>query len=512
MNAKHSLCINRGAALALLSFLTVFPAAAQTTTYERVFRRNPWNDSHNVAGLRADSTSISFAELYGGASGGDFRLSSEAPSSWNIGARAATIKHLEKFSMSGSFSFGQREGRDMCGSMFITPGIYPVDILEFTPGRKTLQSYAFDGGVSVDVSEDWMIGARMDYRSSNLAKRKDLRHTNYRLDMSIAPGVRYIYDGGKSSIGLSYIFSKDSESVVAEQVGTGESSYYAFLDKGLMYGRYEVWSGSGVHLDETGVNGFPCKRIAHGVSLQMGDEENFVQYSYLHRFTSIGEKQYIWYRSPANVLDIIASGRSQTGRGISYARAGLNFEWAKNYETVLDKVSENGVSTVVEYGQNRILTRKTFTLFDEYEYLSDRFDLRVRWDRSREKSKASQMYPFIVSRKLVEWSLMAEPILRCGAWQWKALLRWSDGRVKESSSTVSGTSGVQTSLYRPEDYYARDIEYRSTSRMDGGLTVRYTFLKGIYMEMSALGRKAFAVSTVPGTTWGEVRLCTGMTF
>lgn len=87
MSAKHSLCINRGVVLALLSILTVFPAAAQTT-YERVFRRNLWNDSRNVAGLRGDSTSISFAELYGGAEGGDFRLSSEAPSFWNIGTRA----------------------------------------------------------------------------------------------------------------------------------------------------------------------------------------------------------------------------------------------------------------------------------------------------------------------------------------------------------------------------------------------------------------------------------------
>lgn len=511
MNAKHSLCINRGALLALLSILTVFPSAAQTT-YERVFRRNLWNDSRNVAGLRGDSTSISFAELYGGAEGGDFRLSSEAPSSWNIGARAASIKHLEKFSMTGGFSFEQREGRDMCGSMFITPGVYPVDVLEFTPGRKTLQSYAFDGGVSVDLGGEWRIGARMDYRSSNLAKRKDLRHTNYRLDMTVAPGFQYIYDGGKSSIGLNYIFSKDSESIVAEQVGTGESSYYAFLDKGLMYGRYEVWSGSGVHLDETGVNGFPCRRTAHGVSLQMGDEDNFVQYSYLHRSTSIGEKQYIWYRSPANVLDIIASGRAQTGRGVSFTRAGVNFEWAKNYETVLDKVTESGVSTVVEYGQNRILTRKTFTLFDECEYLSDHFDLRLRWDRSRVKSRASQMYPYIVNQKMVEWSIMAEPVLRCGQWQWKTLLRFSDGRVKESSSSVSGSSGVQTSLYRLEDYYARDTEYRTSSRLDGGLTLRYTFRRGIYAEVSALGRKAFGISTLPGSTRGEIRVCTGMTF
>ena len=511
MNAKLKVCINRVFTLMALFFVTALSAAAQTT-YERVFRHNLWNDGYNVAGLREDAASISFAELFGGAEGGDFRRSNEASSSWNAGARAFTIKHLEKFSMIGSFSFEQKEGRGMCGSMFITPVLYPVDILEFTPGRKTLQSYAFDGGLSIDLSDSWRIGAKMDYRSSNLSKRKDLRHTNYRLDMTVAPGIQYRFAGIPSSVGLNYIFSKDSETISAEQVGTGESSYYAFLDKGLYYGRNEVWSGSGVHLDEAGINGFPVKCSAHGVALQLADEDSFVQYSYLHSFTTIGEKQSIWYRSPSNIFEVLASSRSEAPGGWVYSRAGVDFEWLKNYETVLDKVTENGVSTVVEYGQNRILTQKKLTLFDEYEYLSDRFDLTLRWDRTRTKSKASQMYPFIVTQKLVEWSLTAEPVLRTGCWQWSALLKWSDGNVREDSSSVSESSGVQTSLYRLEDYYAWDMEYRTCGRADVGLNIRYTFAEGIYVEASGLGRKAFGLETIPGSSRWEARLGIGITF
>ena len=511
MNAKLRVCTNRVFTLVMLSLATALSAAAQTD-YGRVRRHNFWNDGYNVTGLREDAVSISYAELFGGAEGGDFRRSNEAATSWNAGARAATIKHLEKFSMIGGFSFEQKEGQDMCGSMFITPGIYPVDVLEFTPGRKTLQSYAFDGGISVDLSDSWRIGAKMDYRSSNLSKRKDLRHTNYRLDMTVAPGIQYRFAGGATSVGLNYIFRKDSETVSAEQVGTGESSYYAFLDKGLYYGRNEVWTGSGVHLAEAGINGFPVKRSAHGIAMQLADETSFVQYSFLHSFTTIGEKQSIWYRSPSNIMEILASSRSEVAGGLAYSRAGVNFEWLKNYETVLDKVTGNGVSTVVEYGQNRILTQKKFTLFDEYEYLSDRFDLRLRWDRTRTKSRASQMYPFIVDQKLVEWSLTAEPVLRSGAWQWSALLKWSDGNVKESSSSVSEASGVQTSLYRLEDYYAWDTEYRTCGRVDGGLTARYTFPKVIYIEASGLGRKAFGLETIAGSLRWEVRFSLGITF
>ena len=43
-----------------------------------------------------------------------------------------------------------------------------------------------------------------------------------------------------------------------------------FLDKGLMYGAYEAWDGSGIHLSESGVNGFPIKRIvSNGVAVQL---------------------------------------------------------------------------------------------------------------------------------------------------------------------------------------------------------------------------------------------------
>ncbi len=130
----------------------------------------------------------------------------------------------------------------MSGSIFIHPGFYPVDLLEFTPGRKDLQTYAFMGGIAADA------GTQLAHRrkdrlctSANYSKRKDLRHTNYRLDLKVAPGIMYHSD--HYAIGFSYIFSKNSESVSAEEIGTTATPYYAFLDKGLMYGAYEAWSG-----------------------------------------------------------------------------------------------------------------------------------------------------------------------------------------------------------------------------------------------------------------------------
>ena len=236
-------------------------------TYDIIERRNSWNAGANVTGIMTDSISASYAELYGKNNHGDFRNYYEAKEAWSTGAVAKSITHLKGYSLTGSFSFDHTSGKDMSGSMFIHPGFYPVDLLEFTPGRKDLQTYAFMGGIATDIAPNWRLGGKIDFAASNYSKRKDLRHTNYRLDLKIAPSI--MYHSGDMAIGFSYILGKNSESVKAEVIGTAENSYNAFLDKGLMYGAYEAWDGSGIHLSESGVNGFPIKELSNGGALQL---------------------------------------------------------------------------------------------------------------------------------------------------------------------------------------------------------------------------------------------------
>ena len=107
-------------------------------TYERVRRSSFWNDGSNAAGIRQDTASVACAAIYGGYEAGGLHDYGAAPRSWNAGARTMAFKHLERLSLAGSFAFGQKQGYEMFGSMFIEPGFYPVDVLEFTPGRKTL--------------------------------------------------------------------------------------------------------------------------------------------------------------------------------------------------------------------------------------------------------------------------------------------------------------------------------------------------------------------------------------
>ena len=126
--------MNRLRYILLLSLL-LCSATVGAQTYEQVVRRNFWNASQNITGVRQDSLSRSYAEAIGEYEGGEFRDSWHPEQCWSVGAATASIRHMDKMSLKGSFSFTQTDGYDMCGSMFINPGYYPVDILEFTPGR-----------------------------------------------------------------------------------------------------------------------------------------------------------------------------------------------------------------------------------------------------------------------------------------------------------------------------------------------------------------------------------------
>ena len=464
--------------LALCFLLCGLTVSAQR--YERVLKSNFWNDSKNVTGVRQDTVSRSYAEAYGKYEGGDFRDTWQASEGWSAGAVTASIRHMEKVSLAGSFSFEQTEGYGMCGSMFIKPGFYPVDVLEFTPGRKTLQTYAFDGGISYDLTKSWRIGAKMDFESANMAKRKDLRHSNWRLDMTVAPG--FMYHAGDLALGANYLFRKTSETVEAEQVGTAASSYYAFLDKGMMYGVYSVWSGSGLHLHEAGVMALPVKDFSNGAALQMQYKGLFAEIEYLRTSGVIGEKEYIWFRFPGNEVGARLGYKHIGAKSEHYARLGLGWKGLGLDESILEKVSENGVTTVYYHGSNRILARESWRLAPEYEYITSALELHAEASLDWTGSLSSQMYPYAYYQSLMTWKAGADMILHLGRFDLGAAASLAGGSVNEEDMMVSGTSGVQTSPFRLEDWYDRQMEYRTASRMNAGLSLRYNFRKGIYME------------------------------
>ena len=480
MNAKNSRCMSKLRYISLLCLLLCsLSLAAQT--FEDVSRRSFWQESRNVAGLRQDSLSVSFAEIYGLYESGDFRNTWDAAWKWSAGASTASVLHFERMSLTGAFSFDQTEGYDMCGSMFVEPGYFPMDVLEFTPGRKTLQTYAFNGGMAYELGSSWVLGARIDFESSNLAKRKDLRYTDWRLDLSVVPSLTF--SPGEWTLGFSPVFRKVSETIGAQQIGTSESSYYAFLDKGLMYGIRQVWTGSGVHLEEAGVNGLPLREYSYGAAFQLGRRGLYADMEFMRTAGVAGEKEYIWFEFPG--MEMAASLRyrlSQGGRDHHFA---LRFDWKRQDmdENVLEKVTVNGITDVLDHGSNRIFSREMWSLTPSYEFVSQKVEVLASMGLERFAGLSSQMYPYVNALSETSVSASLRGLFRVGAFDLKADISVMKGFYDESS-VKTGSGEVLTEPYRLQDWYDRQMEYMSALKTGLGASLRYNFDNGIYLDAS----------------------------
>lgn len=478
----------------------VYGVSAQT--YDIIERRNSWNAGENVTGIRMDSISSSYAELYGKNNHGDFYHSYEAEKSWNAGAIAKSITHLKGYSLTGSFSFNHTSGKDMSGSMFIQPGFYPVDILEFTPGRKNLQRYAFMGGIASDIAPNWRLGGKIDFAASNYSKRKDLRHTNYRLDLKVAPSV--MYHSGDLAIGFSYMFSKNSESVKAEVIGTTENSYNAFLDKGLMYGAYEAWDGSGIHLSESGINGFPIKELSNGGALQLQWKRFYGDIEYTYSSGSAGERDAIWFKFPTHRIASHLSYHFKQGKKEHFLRLNLQWSHLVNNENVINKETVNGITTTYINGSNRIFERDAFSVHPEYEFISPRTEVRLGTHISTFKRLTTQMYPYVASEKMLCTQTYVSSVFHIGKFDLKAAASFAIGNSTEKSRVITTDTEPGDPPYRLTDYYNLQNEYATAPQATLRLGLRYHFNHVIYAEVQGSYTRGFNLHYIDGSSrWNE---------
>lgn len=481
----------------LILILSLASSQLFAGSFDRIERRNFWNAGNNVAGLRMDSVTISYAEIYGNAIHGGYRDYSDASQSWKAGAVAKTITHLKKISMKGSFSFDHFSGRQMCGSMFIHPGKYPVDVMEFTPGTKTLQTYSFSGGIAADITDDLVIGASIDYTAANYSKRKDLRHTNYRLDMKIAPGLMYRI--GDFTIGAAYVYRKTAESVVAAQIGNAETSYYAFLDKGMMFGAYEIWDGNGTHLAESGINGFPVKEHYHGASVQFQWKRFYADIEYRHGKGFVGEKQSIWFEFPADaIISHMAFGFGRDGN--QTIRLRIKWSGLTNNENVLGTETENGITITHKYGSNKIHESSSVSLNPEYERIGEIWETRAGLSLLVSDEMSSLMYPYSFSMNLLQGTAYFENLIHAGKFDLGISAAYFQGRISETETRAEMPPGTEAGEYpqRIGDFYDIWKEYSTAPAFKAGISIRYNFLKGFYAEFSGTWSHGFRLKHIGG--------------
>lgn len=520
MKARFSHYINKGLSLCLAGALLVCSVEALAQgPYEEALKLNPFMSGGNVAGIRGqmDMTvrlmpnkgngrkAVSYAKLNGVYEAGGFKGADDAVSLYGFGTEAATILHLPMISMVGSFAFNQKEGKDMCGSMFIHPGYYPIDAVEFTPGQKTLQEYGFSGGVSSDIGQHWLIGGKIDFISSNYAKRKDIRHTNYSLDLKVAPSV--VYKAGNWNFGLSYIFRKTSEYTKAESLGTATAdTYYAFLDKGIMWGTNQVWNGNGLHLTESGVDRLPVKENTNGIGIQIQHRKGlYFDAEYKISNGEVGEKGFLWYKFPGRELSVNLSYTfiNPDMRQIS----GLHYSSSAqiNQEAVIDKVTNGGITTPMVYGFNNIFSRSGLKLNAEYDlYYKHIAEFHTSAGYGYDNMVSTLVYPYHEKESFQRIDINASGLYRFGYFELGAELGFMKGLKwqADSYSAENAASGLASEPYRLEERYNIWREYLLAARVRACLSIRYFvsgyYINGIYFGAKVADTHAFGLNVISG--------------
>mgnify|MGYP004506763031 CR=1 FL=1 len=507
----HPAAVSLLASLALFASLCL-PAAAQRR-YENVVEHNPWNMTSNVCGVRADSVSISQAQLYGSYTDGGFRDLSDAPRHWNAGAFAETVSHFRRISMTGRFAFDHEEAYDACGSMLSRPGAYPIDILEFTPGRKTRQTYTVNGGIAAELSRTVTVGGKMEYSSSNRAKRKDLRYTDYFLDMTVAPSL-LLHLGSRATLGLSYSYRRLAESISAEELGISSESYYAFLDKGMMYGSYDVWTGGSTHLKESGVSGFPLRRNIHGAAVQFESGGFIAELSGTIGGGKAGEKDVQWYRFRSDGLSMLAGWTS----GIHRATLRLSADRMNTGEDIIDKVTENGVTTTVNYGTRDIYGSTLWSVKPEYRILSGRFCGRagVSLDFSDEVSRT--VYPYVGKVSKFTGEAYVSGLYSIRGFDFGLGLSYRGGLWTDSLDNTDASVAVSAAPKRLDDldvqgrWYAACMTHETARRLTVAASLRYSFRFGLFLDASARLARGFHHSSLLGRHRASASVGVGYAF
>jgi len=465
--------------------------------------QNPWEEGRNVAGEAAGAALGQSGDAYIGGrfTSGGFRNLSEAKTGWAGETQAEGISSYKNLYMKGNFGFELYRGSEMMGSMFVEPGFYPLDVLEFTPGTKVRQTYDVGGGLAWKNDSPWTMGGVFRFRGVNYAKRKDLRHTTYRQELECIPSLHYKADF--LQLGLSALVEKNSEFIIAEQVGLAQATnYWAFLDKGLRYGNYQIWDSGGIHLKEAGVDRMPVTQQKIGAAVQTSLGDLFYgDIEYRHSFGSVGEKGYTWLRFYGNEIaaKVIFTLKKESATHI--LRTDYTYEQLNSFETVLDKVTVGGVTTPREYGSNLIFRKRAFSLTPSYQLQhKDGWTLWSAVSLIKVKELSTLSYPYYDDDRSTHLKMDVTGMVPVGRFVLQAGVSFIHliGSHGHFMDEVDKQIGLISQPYHLEEWKKVDDLVDDATKLNVNGSVRYLIGKGLYAEAGCLWLQAFNVPELPG--------------
>lgn len=172
---------------------------------------------------------------------GEYRnvYDSKTLSTNRIGAEGTASRGA--FRIRGRFEYGYDYGTGSTWRGWIDPYRTPFMVCDSIPGNISLETYDMSSELQYALGK-WRLGTSVSYRTSLMAKHKDLRNKNVLMDFSIAPSLAFV--SGSFSASLSLAYDRNTEQVEYMQVDESTEKY--------LFQTYGMWfyTGSGFNSAE----------------------------------------------------------------------------------------------------------------------------------------------------------------------------------------------------------------------------------------------------------------------
>lgn len=452
-----------------------------------------WLRSENAAGLLFfRDSSLSEIAAYAAAEHGGLKEYYEAEDRLAFGLDAASYHRLsERVVVRGEVGYERQLGRRMSGSYFIDPTQTPFDMVEFTdenPGDKQLETYRVAGSVGVAATRRLTAGVRFDYATANYAKRRDLRHVNSLMDMTVSPGI--LFRTSRFAVGVNYTYRRRIESLMLNVYGKTDRVYVSLIDYGAFFGKREVFGDTG-YTKENETK--PLFDEYHGGAVQ-------ASWRIASRLTLYGELSfrlrsgYYGKPSPTTVVYTNHDGR------VLACDASLDYDAGRHRHTLQVTFGQNSVdnreniytyrneevgrSYIVYLGETHVGSRtRSFVSATYTGRLGMERELprwRIVCDGGIDSRRiTASNYPDYRHQHLTWWHVGAageRNLLRGrNCWSLRLAAGWSAGQGDPAQDGRYESANESETLTRTrDDLLRREVEYLTSPRLDLSADLRLT--------------------------------------
>ncbi len=481
-----------------------------------------WPGSKNAAGLyyipvkKYSTATAGFQKTNGG-----FRNYSQSNNSYQWGAGTESFYRLnDRVSLYGLVDYNHFKGKDMQGSALADPAKHPLgfeDNSDTTFGDKKREQYHLAGGVSAKLTKRFVLGGKINYKTADYAKLKDLRYQNRLFDLDAAMGGLYKLSN-RLELGLNYRYNKRVESLRFEVHGNTDRQYLVFLDYGNFYGIPELFGEDGYTDDRR-----PFVNSTNEVSLQ-ANVKITPGIDFLSEFSFSVREGYFGKKGTTTILYTEHNAGKYGYTGTLQVRKNKNLHQFKvdgSYESLTNNLNiyrretnSGGVSSIVYYGQNEVFTQDITNASLGYQgYWGlvnnniSQWAVNVGVDYANRNQKTT-IYPFYRKQDISFWrinSSLTKNFIQPGhiwsvslgaGYGWGSGEKYSDGLYQTPATGQVAPSSRDT-------YLNQEYEFLTKPRLNLGPTIQYSKRinnnTAAYIKLNNQYTSAFDVSYLGNT-------------